>query len=155
MNIGIVGHEAAKFTPDTEKAAKTIISHIVRDAIVASATSGNVHDPVIVSGGCHLGGVDIWAEEYADHHGLTKIIHKPKTLSWSTGFMPRNIKIAEDSDIVHVIVVKSLPEGFRGMRFDECYHCHTKTHVKSGGCWTAKKAQRLGKYAVWHEVGGP
>jgi hypothetical protein len=31
------------------------------------------------------------------------------------------------------------------MKFDLCYHCGTKDHVKSGGCWTVKYARKLGK----------
>jgi len=38
------------------------------------------------------------------------------------------------------------------MRFPFCYHCKSNLHVKSGGCWTAKYAERLGKPAKWHLV---
>lgn len=48
--------------------------------------------------------------------------------------------------------VKTLPESYKGMRFTSCYHCGTTSHVKSGACWTAKQAQRIGKEAVWHEI---
>ena len=58
MNIGIVGHEAAKFTPETEAKAKAIIRDLLSDPL-----------SVCVSGHCHLGGIDIWAEEIADLEG--------------------------------------------------------------------------------------
>ena len=55
MKVGIVGHEAAKFTPETEHAARQIIRTLL-------ATP----DAIVVSGACHLGGIDVWAEEIAD-----------------------------------------------------------------------------------------
>lgn len=143
MNVGIVGHEALKFTQETEAQARAIIRGIL---------DHEGTDDVLVSGGCHLGGIDIWAEEEADRLGLRKIIHKPKSRSWSTGFKSRNILIAKDSDVVHVIVVKSLPASYRGMKFKLCYHCGSTDHIKSGGCWTAKYAERLGKPARWYEI---
>lgn len=141
MNVGIVGHEAAKFTVDSEVQAKAIIRHLL-----------NQTGAVLVSGGCHLGGIDIWAEEEADRLGLRKVIHKPKKLTWADGFRPRNEAIARDADVMHCVVVRTLPKSYTGMRFDYCYHCKTSEHVKSGGCWTAKLAQRLGKPAVWHTI---
>lgn len=142
MNIGIVGHEASKFSVTAEDEAFQIIRELLEPK-----------DSRLVSGGCHLGGVDIWAEWIADEKGRAKIIHLPKSRSWSGGYKERNLLIARDSHEVHVIVVKSLPESYTGMRFNCCYHCGTTNHVKSGACWTAKQAQRLGKKAVWHEVG--
>jgi len=57
MNIGIVGHETAKFTAETEAKARAIIRHLL---------DHEGTDDVLVSGGCHLGGIDIWAEEEAE-----------------------------------------------------------------------------------------
>ena len=140
-HIGIVGHEAAKFTPDTEAAAREIIRMLLESP-----------DAVVVSGHCHLGGIDIWAEEIADALGREKLIFPPKNLRWSGGYKERNILIAQNSHIVHCIVVATLPAGYDGMRFEGCYHCNTPDHVKSGGCWTAKYARRLGRQAQWHIV---
>jgi len=141
--IGIVGHEAAKFGFDTEVEAREIIRRILKHG-----EPGNV----VVSGHCHLGGIDIWAEDEADRLGVEKLIFPPKSRSWSGGFKKRNEQIAENSDEIHVIVVKSLPEWFKGRRHKLCYHCNTISHVKSGACWTAKFAQSLGKPAYWHEI---
>lgn len=137
MNIGIVGHAADKFTPRTEKLARAVIRELLSPP-----------RSVLVSGGCHLGGVDIWAEEVARELGREVIIFKPRSRNWSTGYKPRNLLIARTSDIVHVIVVREYPVRYRGLRFSSCYHCHVTTHVKSGGCWTARRAKR----AKWHEV---
>lgn len=143
MDIGIVGHEAAKFSPQAEAHAKAWMRALLKFAQCN-------HGPVtVVSGGCHLGGVDIWAEEAANALGLEKRIHLPGRRRWSGGYRERNIRIAEDSEIVFCLVVDEYPSGYRGMRFDGCYHCDTANHVKSGGCWTARYALKLGKKAKW------
>jgi len=142
MVIGIVGAEAAKFTEAGEEQAREIIHALLKDPAVS----------LMVSGGCHLGGADIYAEEEAELLGIPMRIHKPKRLSWDTGYKERNMRIAEDADIVHNIIVDVLPSDFGGMTFKKCYHCNTTAHVKSGGCWTAKYAQRLGKPAEWHLI---
>lgn len=141
MKIGIVGHEAAKFTPDSEARARAVI----RALLSLPATT-------VVSGHCHLGGVDIYAEEEADKLGIPKLIFPPRTKRWHDGYKPRNLQIATASDVVHVIVVKEYPATYRGMHFDYCYHCDKTDHIKSGGCWTAMQARRKGKSAVWHIV---
>lgn len=140
-HVGIVGAEAAKFTAVTAAKARAIIAKLLAP-----------DDAVLVSGRCHLGGVDVWAEEEADRLGRPKIIHPAKELTWSTGYRPRNIKIAEDADIVHVIVVAVYPAHYADMRFELCYHCRSRSHVKSGGCWTAHFARGLGKTGHWHIV---
>ena len=134
--IGIVGHEAKKFTPETEFEARAIILSLL-----------SLND-ILVSGGCHLGGIDIWAEEIADAMALEKEIYLPAINQWEGGYKQRNLKIANASDIVHCIVVADYPEGYNGMKFDYCYHCHTSDHIKSGGCWTAKRAKK----ALWHII---
>lgn len=148
MKIGIVGHEAAKFTPAAEQQARQFIREIY-DYYARITTSLPL---TVVSGACHLGGIDIWAEEEADALGVQKEIYSPKTRDWTNGYKPRNIQIAKASDVLYCIVVDRLPEGYRGMHFDSCYHCHTKEHVKSGGCWTLKQAQLAGKPTTWKVV---
>jgi hypothetical protein len=134
-SVGIVGSEAAKFTLSAEKLARETIERII-----------DAHRPQrVVSGGCHLGGIDIWAEEVSRGRGIPTVIHLPERRSWSGGYKERNLRIATDSDIVYCITVKTLPDGYHGMRFSRCYHCQTDSHVKSGGCWTVKQAISLGK----------
>lgn len=144
--IGIVGNAADKFTPLGEQRAKERIKEIITQSVHPFGV------PVIVSGHCHLGGVDIWAEEAADRLGLPKDIKPPATLSWSIGYKPRNLAIARDSDEVHVIVAKDYPQGYTGQRFALCYHCKRSDHVKSGGCWTAIEAAKQGKRVMWHFI---
>lgn len=165
MNIGIVGHESAKFTEKGSKAARQTILDIFRDHCADG-------DPTIVSGHCHLGGIDIWAEDFAKALCFPTLIYPPKTRQWATGYMPRNLQIAKASDIVYVITVDKLPSTYTGMRFNECYHCANRTktwelewekrvkatganekHIKSGGCWTAWAAiEKFGKAAIWKVI---
>jgi hypothetical protein len=135
LKVGIVGSEGAKFTSYTEARAKKIIRRLLDKPEVTH----------VVSGGCHLGGIDIWAVEIGRELGKKIIEHRPKTLSWSTGYAPRNLLIAKDSDEIFCITVAALPDTYTGMVFNLCYHCGTDAHVKSGGCWTVKKAIEMGK----------
>lgn len=145
--VGIVGSEAAKFTPETEKRAREIIrSILIRPGITA-----------VSSGHCHLGGIDIWAEEIAKELGVFEdgfFIFPPKDLTWSGGYRPRNLQIVGASNEVHCITIRDYPPNYSGMRFNYCYHCgrNGEKHVKSGGCWTALQAKRRGKYAQWHII---
>lgn len=144
MIAGIVGSEASKFTDVTMIKAIKIITEIMADPLVTFVSSGH----------CHLGGIDIWAEDIAKALGKydSKYIFPPRNLGWQTGYKPRNIQIAEASDVVHCITLKELPPSYNGMRFPKCYHCNTNDHVKSGGCWTVRYAMKLGKEGVWHII---
>lgn len=143
MILGIVGAEAAKFTPYTEEAARRIIRSLIKQTEASQVVSG--HSP--------LGGIDWWAIEEAkalgvDWHEYPAGVHQWGSVKGVDGFMARNLKIARASDLVVSIVVQRLPDSYRGMEFPSgCYHCKTPPddHVKSGGCWTVKQAKRLGK----------
>ncbi len=50
MIVGIVGSEAAKFTAETEEAAKAVIADLLTRPGVTGYSSGH----------CHLGGIDTW-----------------------------------------------------------------------------------------------
>lgn len=139
MKLGIVGHEAAKFTKKGEKEAKDYITRLLTYTWPVEA---------VVSGGCHLGGIDIWAEEIAKARHIPTEICYPEKLQWLGGYKERNQKIAELSDAVVCIVVVRLADSYTGMKFDGCYHCgmKEKNHIKSGGCWTMKLAKAQGKF---------
>lgn len=132
MRVGIVGSEAAKFTLETEQLARSAIKQLLgpRD--------------IVVSGACHLGGIDIWAIEEAKLLGLEYKEYKPRELSWPY-YKARNEQIARNSDIVCCITIKNYPESYAGLRFSYCYHCKRDDHIKSGGCWTVKHAKAIGK----------
>jgi hypothetical protein len=142
--IGIVGSEGAKFTAATEKQARKLIRREIKGA------------KMVVSGACHLGGIDIWAREEAEAMGIPVKEYAPKHRTWdgSGGYKARNMKIAKRSDRVTCITVRTLPEGYTIRGFElYCYHCGTDRHVKSGGCWTTKYARKLGKPGVTLVVG--
>ena len=133
MIIGIVGSEASKFTSETEAKAKAAIRELLR------------YNIRVVSGGCHLGGIDIWAVEIAKEMGKDYKEFLPRTRDW-VGFKSRNILIAQNSDVVVCITVKTLPPTYVVKGWEKyCYHCNTDQHIKSGGCWTVKHARKLGK----------
>lgn len=142
MKLGIIGSEGAKFTDVTEAAARLLIDKLVSPDEVRE----------VISGACHLGGIDVWAIEVAKALGCSTREFPPKSLSWPH-YRARNIQIAEASDVIHVITLAELPPGWTGMRFDGCYHCKTRDHVKSGACWTARYAERtFGHAGCWHVI---
>ena len=147
-SIGIVGHGSDKFDNRTELLAKDIILNILNEAT-------KTHDDVVmVSGHSPVGGIDIWAEEIAIELKLLLDIKSPKQLIWDAqyGYKQRNLDIAKCSDIVHVVLIEKYPENYTGQKFKLCYHCKTSDHVKSGGCWTGKQAQKMGKEVIWHII---
>lgn len=141
--IGIVGSGADKFTPETRSMAKKLIYGILH------AYQRQGYEPVAVSGHSPVGGIDIWTEDMADMLGIEKRIYPPKVQRWEGGYKQRNMLIAK-SNIVHVIVVDKYPESYTGRKFNLCYHCDTADHIKSGGCWTGKRAIEYGNEAQWH-----
>jgi hypothetical protein len=135
MRLGIVGSEGAKFSDQARARCQEEIEFL----LWANQATG------VVSGGCHLGGVDLWAAEIGLRMGLEVQEFLPKERNWE-GYKARNILIAENSDEVICLTVSSLPPGFREGGWERyCYHCGTDEHIKSGGCWTTKHARKLGK----------
>lgn len=131
-----MGHAQEKFTPRTEMLAREVI----RSEIALLGAKW------VVSGHSPMGGVDIYAEEIALESLIPTMIFGPTRNDWSGpgGFKERNLRIAQESDLVLVVVVEELPPGYKGMVFKDCYHCKGRNppHIKSGGCWTAWKATR-------------
>ena len=147
--VGIVGNGEDKFTLLGTERAKAKIKTILQNELMV------VDGITVVSGRSPVGGIDIWAEEIADEKAIPTDIKEPLVHRWSPGYgyMARNTDIAR-SDIVHVIVVDSYPLEYKGKKFHHCYHCpHTNPwHVKSGGCWTGRRAIRFGNDAMWHII---
>jgi hypothetical protein len=136
LSLGIVGSEGKKFTATTEQLARVCIRELL-DKYTPSR---------VVSGACHLGGIDVWAIDEAAKRGITGVEHPPASRVWSGGYKERNIRIAEDSDVVVCITIKDLPPDFEEHGWERyCYHCGTSEHIKSGGCWTTKYARKIGK----------
>lgn len=150
MNVGIVGNGSDKFTAQGEEQARWLIRDILKRREATAMVSG--HSPV--------GGIDIWAEEEAKALGIPLDLKIPEIHQWDPpggyGYKARNIDIARSSDVVHVILADVYPEEYTGRRWEFCYHhrgqqdpvVDANNHVKSGGCWTGRKAE----FAVWHIV---
>jgi len=143
MRVGIVGHGQDKFSLHAEYSARMIIVGLVRYA------------DVVISGHSPVGGIDIWAEEEAELQGVPTAIKTPEIHQWNPngyGYKARNLDIARESDVVHVLVVDSYPPEYEGRRFPLCYHCQTTEHIKSGGCWTGHQAIKAGNRAQWWTI---
>jgi hypothetical protein len=150
FNIGFVGNGHNKFTALGAVRAKNLIAEILE---MHSSQIDNV-----ISGHSPLGGIDIWAEDYAEHMGYKTIIHNPEIQQWNPpegyGYKARNLDIAMNSDLLCVIVANKYPPEYKGKKFDYCYHCrHMRRdpydHVKSGGCWTGLNCIERGNRAEW------
>ena len=127
MKIAIVG--ASRLTgneeADTRKACGLVLNQMIRE---------HGSDLTLVSGGAS--GVDTIAETTACGLGIKCEIHRPAEKNWDA-YKVRNIKIAEDCDVIYCFPTK--------VRLQPCYHCNTKDHERSGGCYTAKHARSLKK----------
>jgi hypothetical protein len=156
VRIGIIGHAADKFTVRSSMEA---VNGVICSLLMPYRTKSGT---VFISGHSPLGGVDLWAEDAAKVFGFRLDIKKPEVHQWHDdgahkGFRSRNIDIAKSCDELHVILISDYPPDYRGMKFDDCYHCKTHSshpphHVKSGACWTGWKASELGKLVVWHII---
>ncbi len=129
MKIAIVGssHLSETEERDARKNSGLILNQLIKEY--------GVNDITLISGGAK--GVDTEAEDVAKQLGIKTIIHKPLEYKWENGYKPRNIKIAQECDILYCFPTK--------LKIVECYHCKTDEHEVTGGCWTAKYAEALKK----------
>ena len=87
--------------------------------------------PTIVTGRCPRGGVDIWAEEFAEKMGYGLEVYEPEVNRWDgsdegkIGYKQRNLQIARVCDVL--------------------YDIEPRDRKWSGGMWTAIEAIKLGK----------
>lgn len=160
MKLGFVGNGTDKFTELGEKRARDFISAQIWGYLEDLPGEG-LNCEAMVSGHSPVGGIDIWAEEEATNMGVPLDLKIPEVTQWNPpggyGYKARNLDIARDSDVLCVIVANEYPTDYKGRRFKECYHCksigrNATDHVKSGGCWTGKKALEMGKQVIWHIV---
>ncbi len=122
-------------------------------------------DPVLISGGCPYGGVDIWAEIIADALGIEKKIYKPDIHQWSNARMRCNdcvAKLVQDKSksdgwykcitckrVVHKSSL-TVKKGYMARNIEIATDCDIlycidpSTHT-SGGRWTMRKAEELEK----------
>ena len=143
MRIGIVGSGEEKFSPVAEKEAKKIIKELLSEK-----------GTILVSGHSPMGGIDVWAEQIATELRIPMDLKIPKQMKWDApyGYKQRNLDIAKESEKLYIIVPDKYPKGYKGKRYEECYHCRNTFHIKSGGCYTGRKALELNKPVVWYVV---
>ena len=148
LRIGVVGSEAGKFTPETEFLARRAITTFLTPYLPQRDTTE------VRSGKCHRGGIDIWSIDIARTLGFRTREFPATVHRWEGegGFAWRNRLIA-DSDRVVCVTVRQLPVGYTGKPAPLCYHCGTRDHIVSGGCWTVKYARQLGRPAEVIVVG--
>ena len=142
-HVGIVGSEGLYWTKCQRDLATLKITEIL----------GEYTTPILVSGGCHKGGIDIWAEDVARTLKINKYIFKPQVFQWSSintldgktlqGYKDRNIKIAEKSDIVYSIepeYIDGITPWKNPVAFD---WASNKFYRKSGGMWTMRYTRNV------------
>ncbi len=129
MKIAIVGASRLTETEemDARKNSGLVLNQLIKEY--------GVDDITLISGGAK--GVDTEAEDVAKQLGIKTIIHRPLENKWENGYKPRNIKIAQECDILYCFPTK--------LKTVECYHCKTDEHEVTGGCWTMKYAKSLKK----------
>lgn len=140
MKIAIVGSDSRRWTPEGERQARDLIRFILG---VTGVTE-------VISGACHLGGIDLWAAEIGRELGLKVTEFAAKVRAWNghSGFKARNQRIVDACDVAHCLAPNRLPDGSA----EFCFHCGTGAHSRSGGCWVAKHARLAGKLAVVHVI---
>lgn len=131
MRIAIVG--SSHLSQGEERTTRQFCVTILNEAIKDCAMLGG--ELILVSGGAK--GVDSIAENVAKELGIKTIIHKPLTTYWESGYKPRNIKIAQDCDVLYCFPT--------ALKTTACYHCKTDKHEVTGGCWAMSYAKSLNK----------
>jgi len=129
MKISIVGssHLSEGESITARQFASAVLNNYIRDF--------GKDNLIFISGGAK--GVDTEAEDVANQLGIKCEIHKPLVNDWEKGYKPRNLKIAQNCDVIYCFPTK--------IKTTPCYHCDTNDHEVTGGCWTLKQAKLLKK----------
>lgn len=170
LPVVIVGAQASKFNKQTEHDAKLVIRNIllgthrtVPPEMYMLATYNKLQ---LVTGACHKGGIDIWAQEEAERTNIPVRLFKPQVRQWPD-------KVITVSDATHLIKTTRY-KGYKSRNdqmatcgsigFDiepagSCRHCGGSgfsfgdypcnkcrgTGAHSGGRYTINKMISLGK----------
>lgn len=138
--IGFVGSEQRYWTLKQERKARKFIRDLLLFYIQRFKLGIELAMPIVCSGRCKEGGVDIWAEEIADELGLKKKIFPAKGTGWKF-YRRRNLKIIKASSRIFDIEPQ-VPEVSRKAEYDETSR---KWFRHSGGTWTVNEARKKGK----------
>jgi len=142
INVGIVGSEEKYWT----ESQKGLVYEKILEIL------GSYDYPILISGGCPNGGVDIWAEEVASDLKIERVIHYPEVQRWNSvatfdgrvlrGYKTRNIEIAEQSDVLYDIEPEFVDHDVTKFGDKVEYDWNTgKYYRRSGGTWTMRHAQ--------------
>lgn len=128
MKIGIVGSSKIQLEDALPVVEKIIMMY-------------NPTTTEFVSGGA--AGVDRAVMIVCDLFNIKFTPYPPDVESWNDvgdkiGYKTRNLKIAAVSD--HVVSI-ALSGGY-------CYHCHSDTHQKTAGCFTARRCKSFEIFVI-------
>lgn len=89
MKIAIVGPEESKWTEEQRAKVKRKIGDIFEEHGRHFDADNEmwIYDSTLVSGHCHKGGVDVWAEDIADVMSIKKEIYPAEINQWPDGSM--------------------------------------------------------------------
>ena len=94
-------------------------------------------DTTFVSGGAN--GIDCGVRVACDILDRELVEYLPKINEWIGGYRERNMLIASSCDEVISITLPFQEDGIQKY----CYHCKSKRHQKTAGCWTARKCKKF------------
>jgi len=126
MKIAIVGTTVI-LTENEERDMRQYISLVLKKY--------DSSQDVIISGGAK--GVDTISLEIAKELGFKTKVYNPEKEEWKY-YKKRNLEIVQECDELYCF---SVP-----VHKTKCYHHDTpQNHEKTAGCWTANKANDMGK----------
>lgn len=138
--LGFVGSEEKHWTSKQKAKACKFIRGLLLLYIQRHRFGIELAPPIVCSGRCKEGGLDIWAEEIADELGLEKKIYPAKGKGWKF-YRKRNLKIIKSSSRIFDIEPEVL-ETYPKAEYDTTSR---KWFRHSGGTWTVNEARKRGK----------
>ncbi len=152
MRLAIVGAQEDRWN----SFERTFIEDLIRGMLAEDEDGVR---PIVISGHCPMGGVDIWAEEIAEELGCKMVIYAPEVNQWEDritqydsnefhdkGYKSRNIQIAEACDTL-VCFSPAFQHGKNPTLVEDIIPDNVKQieEIWNGGVWTAVYAQKIGK----------
>ena len=159
MKIAIVGAEESKWTKEQKKKVQAEIRLVFYQWLDTADMYGG--ETILISGGCHRGGVDIWAEEVADNLGINKMVFPAEIYQWGDGSeclcCGEIIPFTSEEKITEHTKARGGTwnntkrlKGYRSRNIQIAEACDILYNfepegVRSGGRWTLGHANMLGK----------
>ena len=137
--LGFVGSEKKHWLLRQEKKARNFMRSLLLRYIQRYKLGIELAPPIVCSGHCEEGGIDIWAEEIADELGLETKIFPAKGKGWKF-YRRRNLKIIKASSRIFDIEPE-VPQTYPKAELDEI---SGRWFRHSGGTWTVNEARKKG-----------